>query len=70
MPEQTTLSIKVSAAPHVVRGLYAVALEHLGKPSAHPAPRGGGGTTNSISGPVHGTVLQIGNVHGNVNPNR
>ncbi|MFD9704834.1 hypothetical protein [Lentzea sp. NPDC059081] len=69
VPQQTTLSIKVSVAPEAVRGLHAVVREHLENAPARKASRGGDVITNSLTGTVHGTVFQIGKVHGDVNRN-
>ncbi|MDX8146017.1 hypothetical protein SK854_28175 [Lentzea sp. BCCO 10_0061] len=72
MPEQTTLSIKVEVAPQVVGGLSAV-VEKLLASALREAKRkerdeSRAPTVNKHSGIVHGTLLQIGNVEGNVHP--
>jgi hypothetical protein len=70
VPEQTTLSITVEVAPQVVGGLSAL-VEKLLASALREAKRkdrdeGRGGVVNKHSGTVHGTLLQIGNVEGNV----
>ncbi len=70
MPEQTTLSIKASVAPRAVGGLHPIVREHLERGAARGAPASGDVITNSLTGTVHGTVFQIGRVHGNVTDGR
>lgn len=71
MPEHPTISIKVSIAPQVARGLHALVLQTLTSTATGGGPaRGGDVITNSLSGTVHGTVFQIGKVHGQVNDGR
>ncbi|WP_329787429.1 hypothetical protein V1227_21770 [Lentzea sp. DG1S-22] len=71
MPELTTLSIKVSVAPQVERGLHALVREHPASAPARPEspdrPSDRGTIVNQSFGDVHGTLFQIGTVHGNVN---
>lgn len=71
MPEQPTVSIKVVIAPHVAGGLHALVQKCLSSAASEPRPKGHGRAhkviTNTSTGPVHGTLFQIGNVEGNVN---
>ncbi|MET8759649.1 hypothetical protein [Lentzea sp. NPDC004782] len=70
MPEQPTLSIKVTVAPQIAGGLHALAREHLTRaPAAKKPARTGGAVTNTISGVVHGHVYQGGDVQGPLNLN-
>ncbi|GAB2859005.1 hypothetical protein [Lentzea nigeriaca] len=62
MPEQPTMSIKVTIAPQVAGGLEALVRDVLSRAakerkSARPV-------RNRAQGTVHGTVFQIGNVEG------
>jgi hypothetical protein len=64
VPEQPTMSIRVTVAPQIAGGLHALARKHLTRAAAAKKPaRTGGATTNNISGSVRGTVFQIGNVY-------
>ena len=71
MPEHPTMSIKVVIAPQIADGLHALARKCLTSATAEPKPKDHGkarkGITNTSTGTVHGTLLQIGNVEGNVN---
>ncbi|NKE61380.1 hypothetical protein FXN61_33275 [Lentzea sp. PSKA42] len=70
MPEQTTMSIKVSIAPQVANGLYALVQKHLAEARPNERRRTGDVITNTFSGTAHDTVIQVGKVHGQVNDNR
>ena len=70
MPEQQTLSIKVSVAPRAADGLHALVAKHLARTEPRRRERTGDVITNTFSGTAHDTVIQIGKVHGQVNDNR
>ncbi|WP_176959826.1 hypothetical protein [Lentzea jiangxiensis] len=65
------MSIRVSVTPQVERGLHALVREHLASAPVRPEPQDRPGERGSIVnqsfGDVHGTLFQIGTVHGNVN---
>ena len=70
MPEQLSISITVSIAPHIAHGLHTLVQKTLSEAAPSPArndDRGGRKSfTNTVEGTVHGTVLQIGNVDGGI----
>lgn len=66
MPEQTTLSIKVSVAPRVAHGLAPLVEKLLTKAGSRRRKRGGDIITNTFSGTANETVIQIGKVRGRV----
>jgi hypothetical protein len=74
VPEQPTMSIKVAIAPQIGGGLHSIVQNCLTSASESKKPEGRGRSgdvyRNEVSGTVHGTVFQIGKVHGDVNDNR
>ncbi|KJK50950.1 hypothetical protein UK23_08870 [Lentzea aerocolonigenes] len=69
MPEQPSISITVSIAPHVAHGLHALVQKTLREATPAPRPkddRGSGKNVNKSTGTVNGTLFQIGNVHGGI----
>lgn len=60
MPEQQTLSIKVSVAPRVAHGLAPIVEKLLTRAGSRRRKRGGDIITNSFSGTANETVIQIG----------
>jgi hypothetical protein len=74
VPEQPTMSIKVSMAPQIAGGLHSLVQNLLTSASEIKTPKGRGSSdgsiNNEISGTVHGTVFQIGRVNGDMNDNR
>ena len=70
VPEQPTLSIKVSVAPKVADGLAAQVQKLLTRAEPQHRHRGGDVINNTFSGIANETVIQIGKVHGQVNDNR
>ncbi|GGN17335.1 hypothetical protein GCM10011609_67700 [Lentzea pudingi] len=71
MSEQTTVSITVCVGPHASGGLAALAAAHLADALAESSRKerrkDRPTISNKLTGPVHGTVFQIGTVH-NKNP--
>jgi hypothetical protein len=67
VPEQPTLSIKVSVAPRVADGLHALVEQLLTKTKPKKRRRGGDVITNTFSGTARDTVIQIGKLRGRVN---
>ncbi|MEU3646403.1 hypothetical protein AB0E59_23695 [Lentzea sp. NPDC034063] len=66
MPEQMKLSITVTVAPWSAGGLLGLVTKYLVKPARETQAKGRPTVVNKSSGPVHGTLFQIGNVHGDV----
>ncbi|WP_394613388.1 hypothetical protein JNUCC0626_25995 [Lentzea sp. JNUCC 0626] len=66
MSELTTMSITVTVAPHAAGSLSALTSKQV---AVRPAKRPRHSDGNSVHNQIVGTVLQIGNVHGNVNIN-
>ena len=63
MPEQPTLSIKVTIAPQVAGGLHALVQKVLTRTTS---PGGGGSPHNKVTGTVYGTVVQANDIHGGI----
>ncbi|MDT7786888.1 MAG: hypothetical protein QOF58_5307 [Pseudonocardiales bacterium] len=74
MPEQPSISISVSIAPRIANGLHALVQKTLSDAAPQVKPkddrRAGDKIVNRSDGPVHGTLVQIGKVHGDVNDYR
>ncbi|MFI6097827.1 hypothetical protein ACIA8G_19895 [Lentzea sp. NPDC051213] len=71
MPELTTMSITVTVAPAVAGGLYArVQTAMIRAETAKRRGRTGDIITNTNSGPVRGTLFQIGKVYGKADDER
>ncbi|MCP2198484.1 hypothetical protein [Lentzea flava] len=70
MPEQPTLSIKVTVAPQVAGGLEALVRDVLARAAAKEKAKGPRKArqpiTNRAESTVHGTLFQIGNVEGDI----
>jgi hypothetical protein len=64
VPEQPTLSIKVSFAPRVAHGLGPLVETLVTRAGPRRRKRSGDVITNTFSGTAHETVIQIGKVHG------
>ncbi|MET9629489.1 hypothetical protein ABZX92_18705 [Lentzea sp. NPDC006480] len=70
MPEQPSISITVSIAPHVAHGLHTLVQKILREATPSPGPKDDRGArkkfVNKTEGVVNGTVFQIGNVEGGI----
>ncbi|MFJ8963177.1 hypothetical protein ACIRG5_27700 [Lentzea sp. NPDC102401] len=66
MPEQMTLSITVTVAPRMAGGLLGLVTKYLAKQAGETRGKDRTTVVNKSSGPVHGTLFQIGSVHGDV----
>jgi len=66
VPEQQTLSIKVSVAPRVAHGLAPRVEKLLTRAGPKRRKRGGDVITNTFSGTANETVIQIGKLRGRV----
>ncbi|GLY48889.1 hypothetical protein [Lentzea sp. NBRC 102530] len=64
MSELTTMSVTVAVAPHVRGTLTALVAKHL---PARPVKRPRDRVENSLESQVVGTVIQISNLHGDLN---
>ena len=74
MPEQSAISIKASIAPEVAGGLHAIVGKVMADTTSRPKPKAGREAPRTIvnkhTGPVDGTLFQIGNVQGDVHNHR
>jgi hypothetical protein len=70
VPEQPTMSIKVTIAPQVAAGLEALVHDVLTRAAAERKAKGShkaaGKVVNKAPSTVRGTLFQIGNVEGDI----